>query len=84
MVQCILAAGVVNENVHVYASMSDVQIRTKDPVTTLYPFAAVASGEEGDLEKAFYLLRRQPCVVEAEGSRSFVERTKKRKRDEGA
>ena len=64
--------------------MSDDQIRSKDPITTLYPFAAVASGEEGDLEKAFYLLRRQPCVLEANVSTSSAGKDKKRKRDEGA
>ncbi|GFH48896.1 hypothetical protein CTEN210_05372 [Chaetoceros tenuissimus] len=66
LIQTILAAGpkVVKENVTVFASMSDEQIREMDPVTTLYPFAAVASGEDGDLEKSFYLLRRQPCVLE--------------------
>ncbi|GFH46359.1 hypothetical protein CTEN210_02833 [Chaetoceros tenuissimus] len=86
LVQCLLAAGagVVRENVYIFASMSDDQIRTKDPKTTLYPFAAVASGEEGDLEKSFYLLRRQPGVLEAEGSTSGVRVSKKRKRDEGA
>ncbi|GFH46358.1 hypothetical protein CTEN210_02832 [Chaetoceros tenuissimus] len=87
LVQCILAAGAgaVRENSHIFASMSDDQIRTKDPVTTLYPFAAVASGEEGDLEKAFYLLRRQPCVLETLASTFGVGVSKKRKRvDEDA
>ena len=86
LVQCLLAAGagVVRENAHIFASMSDDQIRTKDPVTTLYPFAAVASGEEGDLEKAFYLLRRQPCVLEAAVPTSRAGVSKKRKRDQDA
>ena len=39
------------------ATLTDDQIREKDPVTSLYPFAAVASGEDGDLEKSFYLLQ---------------------------
>ena len=64
--QAILAAGneCVEKNISIFASMSDDQIRTKDPVTTLYPFAAVASGDDGDLQKTFYLLRRQPCVLD--------------------
>ena len=66
LIQAILAAGakVVNEHATVFASMSDDQIYEKDPVTTLYPFAAVASGENGDLEKTFYLIRRQPGVLD--------------------
>ncbi|GFH46506.1 hypothetical protein CTEN210_02980 [Chaetoceros tenuissimus] len=64
--QAVLAAdgNCVKDNISIFASMSDDQIRTKDPVNTLYPFAAVASGEEGDLQKCFYLLRRQPCVLD--------------------
>ncbi|GFH48852.1 hypothetical protein CTEN210_05328 [Chaetoceros tenuissimus] len=70
LIQAILAAGpkVVDENAHVFASMSDEQIYEKDPVTTIYPFAAVASGKDGDLEKSFYLLRRQPGVVDRSGT----------------
>ena len=64
--QAILAAGseCIEKNISVFASMSDDQIRTKDPVTTLYPFAAVAAEEDGDLQKTFYLLRRQPGVLD--------------------
>lgn len=64
--QAILAAGneCIDKNISVFASMSDDQIRTKDPVTTLYPFAAVAAEEDGDLQKTFYLLRRQPGVLD--------------------
>lgn len=66
LTQAILAAGneCVEKNISVFASMSDDQIRTKDPVTTLYPFAAVAGGDYGDLQKCFYLLRRQPGVLD--------------------
>ncbi|GFH46511.1 hypothetical protein CTEN210_02985 [Chaetoceros tenuissimus] len=71
LIQAILAAGakVVNEHLTVFASMSDEQICEKDPVTTLYPFAAVASGEDSDLEKTFYLLRRQPGVLDRSETR---------------
>lgn len=69
LIQTILATGAncVKEYRTVFASMSDDQIRTKDPVTTLYPFAAVSRGEEGDLQKSFYLLRRQPGVLQRQG-----------------
>ena len=71
LIQAILAAGakVVNEHVTVFASMSDEQICEKDPVTTLFPFAAVASGEDGDLENSFYLLCRQPGVLDRSATR---------------
>ncbi|GFH48893.1 hypothetical protein CTEN210_05369 [Chaetoceros tenuissimus] len=89
LIQAILAAGpkVVNEHATVFASMSDEQICEMDPVTTLYPFAAVASGEDGDLEKSFYLLRRQPGVLDevATGIADQGTKTsgkKKRKRDD--
>ena len=64
--QAVLAAGpdVVNSTYMILASLTDDQIRTKDPVTTLYPFAAMAVGEHADLEKSFYLLRRQPSVMD--------------------
>ena len=91
LIQAILAAGakVVTENAHVFASMSDDQICEKDPVTTLYPFPAVASGEAGDLEKTFYLLRRQPGVLDRSETRSVEQVTdklgkKKRKRGESS
>ena len=47
-----------------FATLSDDQIRAKDPITTLYPFAAMAVGEHADLEKTFYLLRRHPSVLD--------------------
>ncbi|GFH49913.1 hypothetical protein CTEN210_06389 [Chaetoceros tenuissimus] len=69
--QAILAAGpgAMEENDHLLASISDDQIREKDPKTTLYPFAAMAVGEHADLNKCYYLLRRQPSVLD-ERSRS--------------
>ncbi|GFH43956.1 hypothetical protein CTEN210_00430 [Chaetoceros tenuissimus] len=64
--QVLLAAGpeVMNENKILFAMLTDNQIREKDPVTTLYPFAAMAVGEYADLEKCFYLLRRHPSVMD--------------------
>ncbi|GFH56800.1 hypothetical protein CTEN210_13276 [Chaetoceros tenuissimus] len=64
--QAILAAGpeMMNNNDFLFAALSDDQIRERDPVTTLYPFAAMATGSNADLEKSFYLLRREPGVLD--------------------
>ncbi|GFH57156.1 hypothetical protein CTEN210_13632 [Chaetoceros tenuissimus] len=64
--QAVLAAGpdIMNKNNMILASLSDDQIQTKDPITTLFPFAAMAVGEHADLENTFYLLRRQPSVMD--------------------
>lgn len=64
--QAVLASGPSNMNVNslLIASMTDNQIQEKDPITTLYPFAAMAVGEDGDLDKVFYLLRKCPSVLE--------------------
>ncbi|GFH46433.1 hypothetical protein CTEN210_02907 [Chaetoceros tenuissimus] len=80
--QAIMAAGgkCIEENSIVIASMSDDQVQEKDPITTLYPFAAVASGEDGDMERSFELLRRQPGVLERSPVQRYGRRTKKRKR----
>ncbi|GFH49883.1 hypothetical protein CTEN210_06359 [Chaetoceros tenuissimus] len=85
--QALLAAGpdIMNGNDLLFASLSDNQIQEKDPITTLYPFAAMAVGEHADLEKSFYLLRRHPSVLErrqraTESHRSS--RKKKRKAEE--
>ncbi|GFH46475.1 hypothetical protein CTEN210_02949 [Chaetoceros tenuissimus] len=85
LIQVILTAGgkCVNENSIICASMNDEQILEKDPVTTLYPFATIASGKDGDLQKSFYLLRRQPGVVNGmipTKRRNEKSRNKKRKR----
>jgi hypothetical protein len=64
----------------IIASMSDDQVQEKDPITTLYPFAAVACGEDGDLERSFELLRRQPGVLDRNPVQSNSKRTKTRKR----
>ncbi|GFH55128.1 hypothetical protein CTEN210_11604 [Chaetoceros tenuissimus] len=64
--QAVLAAGpdVMKANKILFATLTDDQIRAKDPETTLYPFAAMAVGEHADLEKTFYLLRRHPSVLD--------------------
>ncbi|GFH44108.1 hypothetical protein CTEN210_00582 [Chaetoceros tenuissimus] len=85
--QAVLAAGpdVMNLNKHLFASLSDNRIRKKDPLTTLYPFAAMAAGEHADLKKSFYLLRRHPSVLDRHARastdrQSNSRRRKKRKR----
>ncbi|GFH56673.1 predicted protein [Chaetoceros tenuissimus] len=66
LIQAIVAAGAksVRENSSSFALMTNEQIYEKDPVTSLYPFAAVARGEDGDLDKTFYLLNCEPSVVD--------------------
>ncbi|GFH44099.1 hypothetical protein CTEN210_00573 [Chaetoceros tenuissimus] len=88
--QAVLAAGpdVMNLNKQLFASLSDAQIREKDPVTTLYPFAAMAVGEHADLKNTFYLLRRYPSVLDrharARADRGDLsKRRKKRKKENG-
>ncbi|GFH58440.1 hypothetical protein CTEN210_14916 [Chaetoceros tenuissimus] len=63
--QAVLAAGpdIMDKNL-MFATLTDDQIQTQDPINDLYPFAAMAVGEHADLEKIFYLLRRQPSVME--------------------
>ena len=80
--QAIMAAGgqCIEDNCIIFSSLSDDQVQEKDPITTLYPFAAVASGEDGDLERSFELLRRQPGVLDRNPVQSNSKRTKKRKR----
>lgn len=64
--QAVLAAGpkAMNNSEFLFATLGDDQIRTKDPITTLYPFAAMAAGEHADLERSYYLLRRHPSVLD--------------------
>ena len=64
--QAVLAAGpmMVNKNAILFTQLQDSQILAKDPITTLFPFAAMAVGEHGNLHKCFELLRRQPLVLE--------------------
>lgn len=65
--QAVLATGpkAMNNSEFLFATLGDDQIRTKDPITTLYPFAAMAVGEDADLERSFYLLHRHPSVLDA-------------------
>ncbi|GFH44095.1 hypothetical protein CTEN210_00569 [Chaetoceros tenuissimus] len=84
--QAVLAAGpnVMNEHDYLFAMLTDDQIREKDPVTTLYPFAAMAVGEHADLKKSFYLLRRHPSVLDrrarANTDRQSISRRRKKRK----
>ena len=81
--QTILAAGpdIMNANDILLTTLTDNQIQTKDPNTTLYPFAAMAVGEHADLESTFYLLRRQPSVMDRHSrSESNSIRNRRRKK----
>ena len=82
--QAVLAAGpdVMNANKQLFASLLDEQIQEKDPVTTLFPFAAMSVGEHADLDQCFYLLRRHPSVLEKRSRASVSGRCKKRKRSD--
>ena len=77
--QALLAAGpeVMKKHGLLFASLSDNQIQEKDPITTLHPFAAMAVGEHADLDKCYYLLRRQPSVLE---KHTRIENDRKRKK----
>ena len=84
--QAVLAAGpdIMNANNFLFPMLTDDQIREKDPITTLYPFAAMAVGEDADLKKSFYLLRRNPSVLDRRARvnadhQSILRRRKKRK-----
>ena len=89
--QAVLAAGpnIMNQHCHIFAMLTDEQIQERDPVTTLYPFAAMAVGEDADLKKSFYLLRRHPSVLDRRArapadNQSILRRRKKRKRGNGS
>ncbi|GFH43961.1 hypothetical protein CTEN210_00435 [Chaetoceros tenuissimus] len=81
--QVLLAAGpkVMNEYGLLFATLTDEQIQEKDPISTLFPFAAMAVGEHADLEKCFYLLRRHPSVLDkrSRANASVSRRRKKQK-----
>ena len=46
------------------STMSDEKLEDKDPVTDLYPFSIAASAESPDLWTVYYLLRRNPAVID--------------------
>ncbi|GFH44106.1 hypothetical protein CTEN210_00580 [Chaetoceros tenuissimus] len=89
--QAVLAAdpNIMNEHSYLFAMLTDDQIQERDPVTTLYPFAAMAVGEHADLKKSYYLLRRHPSVLDRRArapidGQSISRRRRKRKRGNGS
>jgi len=70
-----------------FMNLTDDEIAEVDPVTKQYPFLVVANGEASDLSTIFYLLSKNPSLLERyreqvtrpEGGEART--TKKRKRD---
>ena len=65
--------------------MTDDEIAEVDPVTKQYPFVTAANGERSDLSTIYFLLSKNPSLLERyreQVSCQLVEeaRTKKRKR----
>jgi hypothetical protein len=61
-----------------FAGMHDFEIAEIDPETDLYPFMVAASGETSDLSAVYYLLRRNPALVNT-SRRNVRKRGRKRK-----
>jgi len=60
-----LSSGKNLQNDHMFfLNLRDVEIGEKDPVTDLYPFMNAASAKVPDVETTYYLLRRNPSVVD--------------------
>lgn len=65
-IQAQLAAGVktlVNDPFF-FMRLSDDEIAEADPVTKQYPFLTMASGESGDLSTTYFLLSKNPSLLE--------------------
>jgi len=65
------------------STMSDEKVEEKDPVTDLYPFTIAASAKTPDLWTVYYLLRRNPAVMDRSRrlkNRAPTKASKKRKR----
>jgi len=65
------------------STMTDEKVEEKDPVTDLYPFTIAASAETPDLWTVYYLLRRNPAVMDRSRrlkNRAPTKASKKRKR----
>ncbi|GFH55034.1 hypothetical protein CTEN210_11510 [Chaetoceros tenuissimus] len=72
--QAVLALGSAEMKADTCETLTNIELQEKDPITSLYPFAAVAE----DMQLCFTLLRRNPSVLDEE-SRHVVSQ-KKRKR----
>jgi hypothetical protein len=87
--QAQLAAGTqtVANNGMLFMNLTDDEIAEVDPVTKQYPFLVAATGEASDLSTIFFLLSKNPSLLEryreqVTWQRGEEARTKKRKRDE--
>lgn len=63
---------ILEKNPLSYMRLNVVEIEAKDPLTTLKPFAAVASGNDGKLNISFQLLRQNPTVLDEFISNPYV------------
>ena len=68
----------IKDDEYFFATLTETQLKEKDPVTKLHLFAASAEGKRADLNMCFHLLSRQPSVLETSRRAGFV--TNKRKR----
>ena len=73
-----------------FLRLSDDEIAESDPVTKQYPFLTAASGATGDLLTTYFLLSKNPSLLERyaeevtqEAREELEARVKKRKRDTG-
>jgi len=74
-----------------FLRLSDDEIAEADPVTKQYPFLTAASGESGDLSTTYFLLSKNPSLLERykeEATQQALEEqeakmTMKRKRSDG-
>jgi len=65
-IQAQLAGGaktLVNDGIF-FLRLSDDEIAEADPVTKQYPFLTAASGESGDLLTTYFLLSKNPSLLE--------------------
>mmetsp|Transcript_18010 Transcript_18010/g.26768 ORF Transcript_18010/g.26768 Transcript_18010/m.26768 type:complete len:416 (-) Transcript_18010:37-1284(-) len=92
-IQAQLAGGaktLVNDGFY-FLRLSDDEIAEADPVTKQYPFLTAASGESGDLSTTYFLLSKNPSLLERykeEATQQVLEEqeakmTMKRKRGDG-
>ncbi|GFH54603.1 predicted protein [Chaetoceros tenuissimus] len=72
------ACHTVKGDAYFFATLSETQLKEKDPVTMLCLFAVSAVGKRADLNTCFLLLSRQPSVLESSGSVGLFNNKKKR------
>ena len=70
----------VKDDEYFLATLTETQLKEKDPVTKLHLFAASAEGKRADLNMCFHLLSRQPSVLESSRRVEFVKSKRQRTR----